>query len=173
MQHITKDELRALVREIPTPRQKLMIIVSFNHGLRVSETINLRGANIRDGYLTVQRLKGSEKTTQAFTHSDDPDMDEFHALTMLSKTVRPDERLFPMTRWGVYKLIRRAGTRAGIPSHKLYPHALKHGCAMAAIKVAGIEYVRKRLGHKSIASTGQYLRVSDEEADKATEAAFR
>jgi integrase len=165
MNHITKDELKALLHEIPVERQRLMVLVTFLHGLRVSETINLTGASIRDGYLTIQRLKGSLKTTQPFVHSDDPELDEFHALTMLAQTTLPKQKLFPMSRFGVYKLIRRAGMKAGIPIHKLHPHALKHGCAMAIIQ-AGIEYTRQYLGHRTISSTGEYLRVSDESASR-------
>ena len=82
-------------------------------------------------------------------------------------TLKPGDRLFPMSRFGVYKLIKRAGKRAGIPEHKLFPHALKHSIAMQTIHSAGIENVRQWLGHKSIASTGAYLRVSDEEASRA------
>lgn len=41
---------------------------------------------------------------------------------------------------------------------------------MRAIKKTGIEIVRQCLGHKSIASTGEYLKVSDQEASTAVHA---
>ena len=59
-----------------------------------------------------------------------------------------------------------------MPEHKLNPHVLKHTAAMHMIKKAGIEMVRRRLGHKSIASTGAYLKVNDQEADAAYEEAI-
>jgi hypothetical protein len=40
---------------------------------------------------------------------------------------------------------------------------------MQTIKTAGIENVRQYLGHKSIASTGSYLRVNDEQASAAVQ----
>jgi integrase len=43
---------------------------------------------------------------------------------------------------------------------------------MLSIKKAGIENVRQYLGHKSIASTGAYLKVSDAEASRAVSAAM-
>jgi integrase len=64
MQHLTMDEIKRLVEAIPNARQKLMILVGFEHGLRVSELINLTKEDIRDGYVSVQRLKGSLKTIQ-------------------------------------------------------------------------------------------------------------
>jgi len=144
-----------------------MLKVAFLHGLRVTEFTSLTRESIKDGYLQVQRLKGSLKTVQPFVKNDDPDLDESVELSELYKALKPGERLFPMTRNGVYKLMQRAGERAGIPSHKLHPHALKHSCAMVAIDKIGIQRVRQYLGHKSIASTGEYLKESDETASRA------
>jgi len=160
MDHLTKDELKGILEHIKKPWQKLMIVVAYNHSLRVS------------GYLTVRRLKGSDKTIQKLVEHPDPELSEKVAIEALCATKGYNDKLFPMTRFGVYKLIERAGTKAGVPAHKLHPHILKHTAAMHMIKKAGIEMVRKRLGHKSIASTGAYLRVSDHVADEAYEAAI-
>ena len=69
-------------------------------------------------------------------------------------------------------MMQRAGTRAGIPIHKLHPHALKHSCAMESIDKIGIQRVRQYLGHKSIQSTGEYLKESDESASRAFASIF-
>lgn len=147
-------------------RQRLMIKTTFHHGLRVSEALSLDRLSIRDGFLTVQRLKGSLPTTQRFVAHLDPDLDEAVELTELARTLKPKERLFNITRFGFYKLMHRAGERAGLPHHKCHPHVLKHSTAMQSIK-QGIEFTRQRLGHVSIGSTGAYLKVSDEAADDA------
>lgn len=173
MVHLSKDEIKSLLREVKKPLHKLMLKVTFLHGLRVSETINLTKEDIRDSYVKVQRLKGSLKTVQPYVSSTDPEIDEAKELHALYGTLKPGERLFPMTRNGVFKLMQRAGVKAGIPLHKLHPHALKHSCAMAGIKTTGIENVRQYLGHKTISSTGEYLRVADDEASKAVMGAFQ
>ena len=41
-----------------------MLLVAYNHGLRVSEVLSLTKENIQDGALVIQRLKGSNKTTR-------------------------------------------------------------------------------------------------------------
>lgn len=173
MNHLTQDEIKTLLREIPNPRQRLMIKVGFLHGLRVSELINLKKEHIRDGYIRVQRLKGSLKTTQPFVQHPDKELDESVELHDMFRSLKPGEKLFPMTRNGVYKLMQRAGVRAGIPIHKLHPHALKHACAMVSIDKIGIQRVRQYLGHKSISSTGEYLKETDETASKAFAEAVR
>lgn len=172
MRYLELPELKALLAEIPNRRHKLMILVGFFHGLRVSELINLTAAHVRDGYVDVQRLKGSMRTIQPYVRNADPELDESAGLTELAHSLKPEDRLFPMTRDGVLKLMQRAGTRAGLPKHKLHPHALKHSIALHTIKSAGIENVRQYLGHKSLSSTGAYLRVTDEAASKAVMGAF-
>ena len=167
MKYLTQHELEALIEEIPVSWQKLMVKVAFLHGCRVSEVIGLTTKNIQDGYLTIKRLKGSQKTTQPLQKDGKGLFNEAVELNALVLTLTPGDRLFPMTRFGAYKLLKRAGKRAGIPEHKLFPHALKHSIAMQTIHSAGIENVRQWLGHRSIASTGAYLKVSDDEAAKA------
>lgn len=173
MQHLTREQLKALLGQIPQPRQRLMVLTAFNHGLRVSEVITIQGSNLRSGFLTVIRLKGSLKTIQPYVVSEDSDLSEADGLLELERTLKAKELAFPMTRFGVYKLIQRAGRRAGIPDHLLHPHVLKHSIAMLTIHNAGIENVRQWLGHKSISSTGAYLVVDCVTAGKAIGAALR
>ena len=58
MKSLTKSELDALLAATPEP-DRLMFLTAFNHGLRVSEVVNLDASNIVDGHLVVQRLKRS------------------------------------------------------------------------------------------------------------------
>lgn len=167
MKHLTIEEFKSLLEAVPKPRQRLMLKVGFWHGLRVSELVGLDETNIRDGYIKVQRLKGSLKTVQPYLQHSDPLLDESAELTQLASALKTGERLFPWTDRAVRKLMVRAGQRAGIPRHKLFPHILKHSIAMHTIHRAGIENVRQWLGHKNISSTGAYLRVSDEAAAAA------
>lgn len=165
--HLSRDEMKLLLESVPNTRNRLMLLTGYNHGLRVSELVNIKGVDIRDGYLVVKRLKGSLKTIQPFVRHTDPTFNEAPGLEELARTLGPRERLFPMTTSGVAKLMQRTGSRIGIPRHKLFPHNLKHSIAHATIQAAGIENVRQWLGHKSISSTGAYLRVTDEAAAKA------
>ena len=93
-------------------------------------------------------------------------------LTELFGTLKAGEIVFPITRGGAYKLMQRAGKRAGLPTHKLHPHSLKHSCAMAVVNKIGIQELRTYLGHKSLNSTGAYLKESDETASRAFAGAF-
>jgi integrase/recombinase XerD len=148
-------------------RDWLMLLVGFWHGLRVSEILALTPESIRAGYITVQRLKGSLKTTQPLVSNEEPLLDEAAALRILSEKTGAGVRLFSLTRQHFWRRIRKHCKTAGIPDHKAHPHVLKHSIAMQTIKSAGIENVRQYLGHKSISSTGAYLRVDDDAASRA------
>jgi integrase len=164
---LTMPELKALLAQIPQPEWRLMILVAFYHGLRVSEVINLRGKDIQHGRVVAKRLKGSDTTVQEYMEHPDPDLDESMGLRELAKIAAPNQRLFPLTRSGVAKLMKRAGARAGIDPLKLHPHVLKHTCAMVGIESMKINELQRYLGHKSLSSTGKYTKVSDEIAVSA------
>lgn len=179
MQSLDREELKAILNSVSgtrdDARNRLLVLVAFWHGLRASEAINVRGKHIQGGHLYCKRLKGSLPTVQPFVHHADPLLDEATPLLELAKTIGPEERVFPgqTTRFGFYKLMKRTGSKAGIPDYKkVRPHILKHSIASQTIHKAGIEMVRQRLGHKSIASTGHYLKVSDSEAAAAIERAM-
>lgn len=177
MQSLDRNELKSLLKSVSgtedDARMRLMVLVTFLHGLRVSETVNIKGRDIQGGHLSVKRLKGSLHTIQPFVSHPDPELDEAGPLLVLASTVGMEERVFPITRFGFYKLMKRTGSRAGIPDYKrVRPHILKHSIACQTIRKAGIENVRQRLGHKSIGSTGHYLMISDDEAAKAIEQAM-
>lgn len=167
--NLTREELLRLLAAAKSRRSRdwLMILVTFWHGLRASEVVGLTAHNVRDGFLTVQRLKGSKRTTQPLIEHEDPLLDERTALFELVRNTPANQRLFAISRTHFWRLVQRYARDAGLPAHKAHPHVLKHSIAMQTIHSAGIENLRQYLGHKSLSSTGEYLDVSDEDASAA------
>lgn len=154
-------------------RDWLLFLVTFWHGLRVSEAVGFTRDAVKDGHLTIARLKGSNRTTQALVTHENPLLDERDALVEYVRKSSPFKPVFDISRHQFWVLMRRHGAIAGLPAHKCHPHILKHSVAMQSIHSAGIENVRQHLGHKSIASTGIYLKVSDAEAGAAVTRALQ
>lgn len=171
IQSLDREELRRLLTAAKehSERDWLMILVGFWHGLRASEVVKIKPDDVRDGYLSVRRLKGSLHTDQPLLRSDDPLFSEADALIELAVRTPGNQRLFPITRQHFWKLFQAHAKRANIPERKRHSHILKHSIAMQTIHSAGIENVRQYLGHKSISSTGAYLKVSDEDAARAVQ----
>lgn len=175
IQSLTREQLLALLAAAREKRERdfVMILVAFCHGLRASEVVALKPNNFADGFLTLQRLKGSLKTTQALHEDTNPLLNErAAALEFALKTPR-NQRLFPITRERFWQLVQEYGKAADLPRHLRHPHVLKHSIAMQTIGNAGIHNVRQHLGHKSISSTGAYLAVNDDSATDAIEKALR
>lgn len=174
IQSLTWEELRAVLAAAKERRERdwLMILVAFWHGLRASEVVHLTRRNIHDGAITVQRLKGSLKTTQPLIEHADLLFDERKALIELCLKTPVNQRLFPIVRQHFWRLVQRYGDASGIPEQKCHPHVLKHTIAMQTVHSAGIENTRQYLGHKSMASTGEYLRVTDDQAAAAVRRAL-
>lgn len=171
MEHLTTNELKKL---LSTARQKserdwLLILVSFWHGLRASEAIRLRVCDVRDGFITVVRLKGSLRTVQKLIEHPDPLLNEKTGLMAWTAATPGNDRLFPITRQHFGRIMHVHCSAAGIPAHKSNPHVLKHTCAHYVIQ-AGIQVAQQHLGHKSLASTGAYLRITDAVASAAVQA---
>ena len=167
--NLTKSELLALLRVARERRERdwLMILVAYNHGLRASEVVGLTEDRVRDGFLTVKRLKGSLRTVQPLVAHKEPLLDERGALINRAQNAKANARLFSISRQQFWRLMQRYARAARIPAYKAHPHILKHTIALQIIGKAGIENTRQYLGHKSISSTGEYLRVSDESAGRA------
>lgn len=172
MQSLSNSELLALLAEAKACRKRdwLMILVGYWHGLRASEVVGLVADNFHDGHLEVQRLKGSLKTIQPLVKHEDPLLNEAGELIDFCSILLPNQKLFPISRVQFFRLFREYAKRADIATHKRHPHVLKHTIAMETIHSAGIENVRQYLGHKSISSTGAYLKVSDGDASAAVQA---
>jgi integrase len=174
MEHLTREQLLAVLAEArrESERDWLMILVGYWHGLRIAEVCALTPQNFNSGYLTVRRLKGSLKTVQPLVMHSDPLLDERAAIEAWTSKFSVRQRIFGIGRSMLGKLFERYCRQAGIPRHHRHFHVLKHSIAMHSIKDAGIESVRQYLGHKSISSTGQYLRVDDATASAAVQAAL-
>lgn len=175
MEALSKPELLALLQAAKTRKTRdwLMILVAYSHGLRASEVTALQRDAVKDGHITVARLKGSLRTVQPLVANENPLLNERKGLFEFVDSLPRNQKLFPICRQHFWRLIQRYAKAAGIPARKRHPHILKHTIAMQVIHSAGIENTRQYLGHKSMSSTGAYLKVTDAAASQAIEAALR
>ncbi|MEZ5169709.1 MAG: site-specific tyrosine recombinase XerD [Acidimicrobiia bacterium] len=76
-----------------------------------------------------------------------------------------------LTRQGCWKIVGRAGERAGL-ADRLSPHVLRHSCATHMLdRGADIRVVQELLGHASISTTQVYTKVSPDRLRAVYEAA--
>ena len=169
----TEAEVERLLRAAG-PRDRLIVLVLLETGLRVSELCALRVADFRldnpDGpYLDIRSGKGSKqravpltagltrKLRHYLTHSRPPTK-----CSSLFVTERREhgEDYRPLTRNAAEVLIRRLGGRAGIKEGRLSPHTFRHTFATRAVS-AGMDPIRLQrvLGHTTLTMVSRYVHL--------------
>jgi len=149
------DALLAVARK-HSERDYLMLLLTFNHGLRVSETLSITQDNVANGFLAVKRGKGSNPVN--------------HPLTVTEKELLAGMTgsFFPMTRRTFHRRMREYGAEAGIPEFKCHPHVLKHTCGRLGFKNGmSVPDLVAYLGHKNPANSLRYAQSTEEEAAQA------
>lgn len=162
MKSLTRDQLDRLfeVAKAESFLDYLMLLVTFNHGLRCSETLSLTKDNIVNGFIIVERGKGSHRCEHPLLPSE---------AEYLSKL---DGKFFKMCRMTFWRKMQAYCKQAGIPSHLAHPHVLKHTTGRLAYKAGmGIPDIQAYLGHKNGANTMKYMESDIQEAAAAFAAA--
>ena len=187
LKHLTEDELLdgfEAGRHRST-RDHTMLLVCFQHALRASELISLKLSDIdwRNTEITIQRLKGSLKTTQPlFRMRRRPCMDEVYALRswlkerprdsgsdllFLSKKGRFDRNTVNRMFAKYCRLASEARVARGerpIADSCRHIHALKHSRITSVVGKMDLYLVKLLAGHASIASTLRYSHGSQKQA---------
>jgi integrase/recombinase XerD len=170
MQYMDRAELRRLfaVAAEHNPTYRLALAVALWHGLRVSELTSLRGSDVTaDGHLIAKRLKGSLLTVQPIRRDTDPVFDESGLIALAQE--RGSQRLFPVSRQYLDKLMKQYCAMAGIHRSKAHWHSLKHSIAMMIWSAKpDLGQLRNYLGHKSPSSSLVYLAEADSQKAFAT-----
>jgi len=168
-EHLTETELEKLLAALKDNRHGhrdyLIGLVTFLHGLRVSELIDLRWDDIdfRAGTINIRRLKGSLSGTHYM------ERDEANGVRRLQREQDPknryifiNERGQPFSRFGINKMIEAAGEKAGI-SFPVHPHCLRHTTGtIQANKGTTAWQLQKLMGHASMTNTTKYVAMSPE-----------
>jgi integrase len=150
--------------------------------------------------LRVKRLKGSLETDQVLHHDEDDLLDEDFVVRRYISKIGTDDFLFwrdvadretqqyrqvgrtrrlvtvndrDVLRFNADRLIKGYCKKAGIDETRAHMHAAKHSLGVMLRKAGRpLEEIAQSLGHKNLNNSRVYLGVTDEDADRAREAAF-
>lgn len=170
--YLTADQAKRLI-DTPyknRPHHRLAIWTGL-HGLRASEIINLeaRDLDLTRGFIFVREGKGGKDRLVPMTAGYEKEIKEYLEL----RELQPQDRLFPMTRQGLYQMIKRYGGLSGIEKERGEPvtvHSLRHTYGVQSV-LAGVDLrsLQRAMGHSSLEITAIYLEMTAEDLKKAYE----
>jgi type 1 fimbriae regulatory protein FimB len=184
MKSLTHDEVLKVLKAAADDKRNLaMILLGYRHGMRASEVcrLEMKDVDLKNGEITIRRLKGSLKTTQPLADLRQPLLSEKRVLRawLEERGNHPSRYVFVSQKSGqvhrsqFYRVFADAAERAGLSKDKRHPHCLKHALGYSLVEAnVNLAVIKQALGHKSIASTAVYTTPTDESTGKAVVAAL-
>lgn len=145
-------------------RDATLIMLSYRHGLRVTELVSLRWdqVDLKQGLMHINRLKHGNASVHPLRGP------ELRALRRLQRDystlpyVFSSERKAPLTSDAIRKILSRAGKEAKMP-FTVHPHMLRHACGYKLAQAGqDTRAIQHYLGHKNIQHTVRYTQLSPE-----------
>ncbi|MBP9494906.1 MAG: tyrosine-type recombinase/integrase [Erysipelatoclostridium sp.] len=175
-ERLTDDEIRKLLIElkrIKSEKLKMIVLILLKTGIRVSEMLHIRKKDIfKQGDLYLFNIKGKgnmyrmvsikeiEFRTFYRTHIKSLELDDY---VFLSRTKNQ------ITRFYVYKEIKKILRRIGIIKEQNGPHLLRHTFASKMYeKFRDILLLQEYIGHTNVESTKRYIHLHESELKKTT-----
>jgi integrase/recombinase XerD len=170
--YLTTDEVDRLIDQPDTSaplgqRDRTMLEVLYATGLRVSELVALKAAdiNLSGGYLTTTGKGGKQRLVPLGDRAAE-------AIRRYQQQSRPElarpgspPRLFlngrggPLSRVGFWKILKRRAGEAGL-RRDVSPHVLRHSFATHLLeRGADLRAIQMMLGHTDLSTTQIYTHV--------------
>ena len=150
-------------------RDSAIVELLYGAGLRVSELTALdRGSVDLDARLLRCTGKGGKERVVPIGRQATEALRRYQARgrPYLDRRHRPELFLNakggPLTRAGVFLILRKIAAKAGLEPERVHPHLLRHSFATHLLEGgADLRSVQEMLGHADLATTELYTHVSD------------
>ena len=160
---LREDEIERLLAAVKNLKHRAAVMVMYGGGLRVSEAVHLRLADIdsKAMRIRVRRGKGGKDRYVMLSSR------LLRTLRRYWKLYRPQTYVFegrqagrPLDVSSVQRVVREAARRAGI-NQPVSTRTLRHSFATHLMETGtNLRYIQELLGHKSLQTTAIYTRVS-------------
>jgi integrase/recombinase XerD len=158
---LAPDEVKLLLSVETSERDKAILYLMLDSGLRISEVVGLvlDDLDLTRGMVHVRHGKGDKERYSLFGPI------TAGCLRLWLELRKSAEHYVFVDRWGnhltvsgVYKIIRRIAKSAGI---KVHPHALRHTFATEFLNSGGLAPdLQQLMGHEHIETTMIYAQVA-------------
>ena len=160
--YLTEDEINQLVEGCKKERNRLLILLLFQTGLRISEALSLTPALIRnfEGRPAMEIIGKGKKRRQVALPANLKDKLESYAYRA---KIEPKERFFDINRSRAWQILTEAREASGLEK-RVFPHLLRHSDAIIRLRKTGNpKALQYHLGHNTPAMTLRYLSTLTQE----------
>ncbi len=159
----TYDEVKQTLRATTNQKHRLLLSVAYGSGLRISEVLSLRIADmdLAQETIHVKQSKGRKDRITVFPQTVVQEMKNYVCERKGDEYVFPSERGGKLTSSTAQKILANAMQKAGIPKQATF-HSLRHSFATHLLE-NGVDtrYVQELLGHRNIQTTQRYTQVTN------------
>ena len=160
--YLTEEDVKRLISGCKRERDKLLIMVLFQTGLRISEALALTPASIRefDGRPALEIVGKGKKLRLVALPVNLKEKLESYAYRA---RIEPKERFFRINRHRAWQILNEAREAAGLQK-RVFPHLLRHSDAIIRLRKTGNpKALQYHLGHSTPAMTLRYLSTLTQE----------
>lgn len=166
---LTMEECLGIFKVVDNPKHKLMLLIGYGAGLRVSEIVHLKWCDIlfAEFKIHVKNAKGKKDRMVMLPYS------IVHSLQVYKELYAGKNYVFegqfagePYNVRSVQEVMRMAVKKSGL-SKKASVHTLRHSFATHLLEAGtDIRYIQNFLGHASITTTMVYTHLTKGAVDK-------
>ena len=160
--YLTEEDVRQLTEGCKKERDRLLILLLFQTGLRISEALSLTPALIRnfEGRPAMEIIGKGKKLRMVALPVNLREKLESYAYRA---KIEPSGRFFDINRSRAWQILNEAREAAGIEK-RVFPHLLRHSDAIIRLRKTGNpKALQYHLGHNSPAMTLRYLSTLTQE----------
>jgi site-specific recombinase XerD len=160
---LTKNEILRILDAIANTKHKTMIALAYGSGLRVSEVVALRVANIdlESKTVTVRAGKGQKDRISVLPESLISDLRVLKTGKRSNDFIFSSERGGKLTSRTAQKVFKNALNTSDVLKPATF-HSLRHSFATHVLENGtDVRYVQALLGHNNIRTTQQYTHVTN------------
>jgi len=160
---LTMEECLQIFRAVDNPKHKLLLLIGYGAGLRVSEIVHLQWQDIlfEEQKIHIKQAKGMKDRMVMLPFSIVQSL-QYYRETFQSKHYVFEGQFAgePYSVRSVQEVLRAALKKSGL-AKKATVHTLRHSFATHLLEAGtDIRYIQKFLGHSSIKTTTIYTHVS-------------
>jgi integrase/recombinase XerD len=170
---LERDEIQQLLHGLPSQgrhalRDRALLLFLYNTGARVQEAADLRAEHLDlhehptvrlhgkgDKWRTCPLWQQTARTIEELLHAENP-------------TPTPRSPVFaargqPLTRYGIYKIVRRHASGLDDPrtGRRVSPHTFRHTAAVHLLEAeVEVNVIRGWLGHADLTTTNRYAEIN-------------